>query len=348
MLDFQSLSPAANALLFVVAAALVWWAGTKLTAYADVISERLGGKPALIGLVLLGAVASLPEMATTITAASFGHAPMAVNTLLGGISVTLVIIAVVDGLSGREPLSVDITHPSLLLQATLVILLLTIAGAGILIGDTLIPGTGVGCFSTLLLILYIGCVLLVRRYDQSDPWVPKWKRDGTHESYRGAHAHRHISTARLGCACVAVAAVVVGAGFVLANTGDALAQQTGISESFVGMVLGGISTSLPELSTTLAAVRLRQYEMAFGDAFGTNLFSTMLLFFADLAYPGEPVLNVAGRFSLFAILLGIALTATYLAGLIERRNYAILRMGVDSLTVIVFYVVGLVILFFQR
>jgi cation:H+ antiporter len=114
------------------------------------------------------------------------------------------------------------------------------------------------------------------------------------------------------------------------------------------MVLGGVSTSLPELSTTLAAVRLRQYEMAFGDAFGTNLFSTMLLFFADLAYPGEPLLNVAGRFSLFAILLAVALTAIYLAGLIERRNYAILRMGVDSLTVLAFYAVGLVILFYLR
>jgi cation:H+ antiporter len=138
------------------------------------------------------------------------------------------------------------------------------------------------------------------------------------------------------------------AGFILASTGDAIAQQTGIAESFVGMVLGGISTSLPELSTTLAAVKIRQYEMAFGDAFGTNLFSTMLLFFADLAYPGEPVLNIAGRFLLFAVLLAITLTAIYLAGLIERRNYTIFRMGVDSLTVLVFYAVGLTVLFYQR
>jgi cation:H+ antiporter len=179
MLDFRSLSLATNALLFGAAAALVWWAGTRLTAYAAAISERLGGRPALIGLVLLGAVASLPEMATTLSAALLGHAPMAVNTLLGGISVTLVIIAVVDGIAGGEPLSVDITHPSLLLHATLAVLLLAVAAGGIAVGDVLIPGTGVGLCTFLLLLLYMGCVLLVRRYDQSDPWVPKWKRDGT-------------------------------------------------------------------------------------------------------------------------------------------------------------------------
>jgi cation:H+ antiporter len=74
----------------------------------------------------------------------------------------------------------------------------------------------------------------------------------------------------------------------------------------------------------------------------------MLLFFADVAYPGGPVLNEAGRFSLFAMLLGMAMTTIYLAGFIERRNRAILRMGVDSLLVLCLYVGGLIILFHLR
>jgi cation:H+ antiporter len=342
--DFQSFSLGINGSLFAVAAVAVWWSGTRLTAYADAISQRLGGKPALVGLVLLGSVASLPEMATTVSAALLGHAPLAVNTLLGGISITLVILAIVDGIAGHEPLSVDVTHPVLLLQAALAILLLTVAASGAATGDRIIPGTGVGLCTTSLLVLYIACVMLVRRYERSDPWIPKWQPEGTKKSPRGADAHRHLSRRKLAWASVGVAAVVVVAGFVLASTGDAIAQQTGISEGFIGLMLGGIATSLPELSTTLSAIKLRQYEMAFGDVFGTNLFSTMLLFFADLAYRGEPILNVTGRFSLFAILLAIALTAIYLAGLIERRNYSILGMGVDSLCILAFYVVGVVIL----
>ena len=88
--------------------------------------------------------------------------------------------------------------------------------------------------------------------------------------------------------------------------------------------------------------------MAFADAFGTNLFSIMLLFFADVVYPKQPLLNEAGRFSVFAILLGIAVTAVYLAGLILRRNYSILGMGLDSFIVLLLYAGGLIVLFHLR
>jgi cation:H+ antiporter len=141
---------------------------------------------------------------------------------------------------------------------------------------------------------------------------------------------------------------ILAAGFALAGTGDALAQQTGLGASFVGMLLGGVATSLPEVTTTIAAVRLAQYEMAFADAFGTNLFSTMLLFVADLAYSGGPILNEVDRFSLFAMLLGILLTAVYLAGFVERRHKTVLRMGIDSVVVLFAYAGGLVLLFFLR
>jgi len=74
----------------------------------------------------------------------------------------------------------------------------------------------------------------------------------------------------------------------------------------------------------------------------------MLLFVADLAYPGGPILNEVDRFSLFAMLLGILLTAVYLAGFVERRRKTILRMGIDSIIVLLAYSGGLVVLFFLR
>lgn len=113
----------------------------------------------------------------------------------------------------------------------------------------------------------------------------------------------------------AAAAGVLVSGVVLAGTGEALAQQTKLGTSFVGMLLGGVATSLPEVTTTIAAVRLAQYEMAFADAFGTNLFSTMLLFVADLA---------------------------------ERRHKTVLGMGVDSIIVLITYAGGLIVLFVVR
>jgi cation:H+ antiporter len=63
---------------------------------------------------------------------------------------------------------------------------------------------------------------------------------------------------------------------------------------------------------------------------------------------GGPILNEVDRFSLFAMLLGILLTAVYLAGFVERRHKTMLRMGIDSIIVLLAYGGGLVVLFFLR
>ncbi|HYG68751.1 MAG TPA: hypothetical protein VD838_13880, partial [Anaeromyxobacteraceae bacterium] len=142
--------------------------------------------------------------------------------------------------------------------------------------------------------------------------------------------------------------VVLVAGFLLARSGDALAEQTGLGASFVGFLMGGAATTLPELSSTLAAVRLRQYELAFSDAFGTNQFSVMVLCFVDLAYRGGPVLNEVGPFATVAALLGLLLTAVYVIGIVGRRKRTVLRMGSDSLLVLVTAAGGLALLFSLR
>ena len=85
--------------------------------------------------------------------------------------------------------------------------------------------------------------------------------------------------------------------------------------------------------------------MAFSDAFGTNLCSLAVLFLADLLYDGGPILNEVGRFSTFAALLGIGVTAVYLVGLIARPRQAVWRMGLDSLAVLVVSASGFLILY---
>jgi cation:H+ antiporter len=353
LLRFEAFAPGGNALLFSGASALVWYASTRLTRYATALSDRLGGHQALIGTLLLGGMVSLPEMATSVSAAALGNAPLALNTLLGGIAVTMAILAIVDMLVGWEPLSIDVAHPIVLVQGTLVVVFLTIAAAGILLGDRPIPGTGIGVWTSVLLLLYLVCVQLIRRYERSEPWVPRrvpHTAPAAAPSAAGPAQEPHAQTAMgvLIVKTLLASLVILVAGFLLASTGEALAAQTGLGASFVGLVLGGLATSLPELSTALSAVRLRHYEMAFADAFGTNLCSIMLLFCADAAYPRQLLLNEAGRFALFAILLGIAVTAVYLLGLILRRNYSILRMGLDSVLVLVLYAGGVIVLFHLR
>ena len=131
----------------------------------------------------------------------------------------------------------------------------------------------------------------------------------------------------------------------MALVAAALAEQTGLGDSFVGATLLASSTSLPELSTTLAAVRIGSYAMAVANIFGSNLIMVALILPADLCFTGGAILEHADRAGILSLSVGIVVTAVYLMGLIERRNRTVLRMGVDSLVVLVLYVASLVALY---
>jgi cation:H+ antiporter len=320
-----------------------------------VIADRTRLGQAFIGTILLGVTVSLPEMTLAAVAAALGNAELAVNSLLGGIGITMVVLAITDLAVGEEPLSIDVQHPVVLLQGALVIVMLTVAAGGITAGDRLLPGLEVaGAWTTVLAALFIVSLVLVERLQRYYPWRP----DAAPEPQDGGEQIEEIQPAhgdagdgdrpglgRVVWLAVLAAAAVVAGGSVLAFSADALAEQTGLGAGFVGLLFGGIATSLPELSTTVSAVRLKQYEMTFADAFGTNLSSLALLFMADIIYVGEPLLSQVGRFSTFAVLLGCALTAIYLAGLVARPRRGLWRMGIDSVTVLVVSIMGFVVLY---
>jgi cation:H+ antiporter len=98
----------------------------------------------------------------------------------------------------------------------------------------------------------------------------------------------------------------------------------------------------------VTALRLRRHEMAFGQVLGTNFVNLSLFALADAVYRGGPVVNELGRFEAFSALLGIVLIGAYLVGLLERRDATILRMGYDSLAVIVMFVGGSGLLYVLR
>lgn len=91
-------------------------------------------------------------------------------------------------------------------------------------------------------------------------------------------------TLRLGLWFALSALGVFIGGFVVAEAASAIAEQSGLSETIVGASLVAISTSLPELTTTYAAVRLGAYGMAVGNILGTNALELALFLPADLIY----------------------------------------------------------------
>lgn len=337
---------------FAVAAFFVWGAGTRISRYLGSISDLTGIGGGFLGLVLLGSITSLPEAATVTTASIAGDAPLAVNNLLGSAAINIVLLAVADAFLGPRALTSVIGAPTPLLQGVLSVLVLAFVVVGITAGDVAIAG--VGMWSLILVGLYFFSVWLTSKYQHRRPWQPagdagsrktSGNADESGRSSGGEDQARGGSIVLLTVKSTAAALVILAAGFVLAQSGSAIAQKTGIGSGLIGLVLVGFATSLPELSSIRSAMQEERYRMVLGDIFGTNIFNLTLIFLADLFFAGPPVLGQSGPFEAVATLLAMILTCIYLIGLLERQDKTLWRMGYGSVAVVIVYVAGLGLLF---
>lgn len=348
--DLTSLPIAALVGIFFAAGFLVWEAGTRLTGFVNAFAEQTGLGKAFTGMLFLGGITSLPEVAAVSTSAAIGNAPLAVNNLLGTASINLILMAIADVMYGRNALSAAAASPATLMQGVLSMLLAVLVALIATFGD--VPMFGVGFGSTSLVLASVVALWLASSFENRHVWEVV-EKDGSAKSgasaaqeshiraQSGEHGHpRNALVIRIG---IAAALILVG-GFMLSTSADALAQRSGISAGMVGFVLVGLSTSLPEISSITAAIRLRQYDMAVGDIFGTNIFNFSLIFLADAVYSGDPVLTVSGKFEVAGALLATLLTGVFLVGLLERRATTVFRMGFDSLAAIAAFAVGVLAL----
>jgi len=97
---------------------------------------------------------------------------------------------------------------------------------------------------------------------------------------------------------------------------------------------------LPEISTGLQSVQQGDDQLAVSDIFGGNAFLPVLFLLATLL-SGKAVLPQAHATDIYLTGVGLLLTVVYIAGLLFRSGRRVLGMGVDSLTVLVLYLLSL-------
>ena len=144
-----------------------------------------------------------------------------------------------------------------------------------------------------------------------------------------------IRVARFGGAALVI---LVAAPF-LALSGKGIADATGVGQTFVGVLLLAVTTSLPELVASLAAIRIGAYDLAVGNLFGSNAFNMTILFGADVAYLPGPILAAVDPAQVVAGVAAILLMAIALAAVVHGTRTRIRRLEPDAVVVLVAYAV---------
>jgi len=314
---------------FLLSATVIVLSGIKLASFGEALGRRTGIGQGWIGLIFLAVITSIPELTTTVTGAAIDAPNIAVGDALGSNLFNVAIIGVVDILLfGRGPFLRKV-HTYHVASGGMAILLTALVIIGIILphGGTVL---GISPISFLILISYLVGVSLLYRIERREGGVDAPKADTMSLS--------HALIGFIGCA-----ALIITAGVFLIYASKAISTETGLSASFIGAIMVAIVTSLPELSTSIGALRIGAYDMIVGNLFGSNMFNILTLFFADLAFrKGSIYASLGGgrEDQLLVGTLGIGLTAIAVVGIVARSRRRVFGMGADAALLLLGYLVS--------
>jgi cation:H+ antiporter len=291
--------------VFVLCAVVITGAGWVLVGAAEVIAERTKLGRAFLGMILLATITSLPELSTGISAvAVVGSPDIAVGDVVGSCVFNLLLFALADAVSPRVAFYGKLSHTHNL-TASFGVILIGLLVLAILAPETACLSVGhVGIYSVLLAALYLGAARLL--YAVNLRAVPASEEPGTQP---------RISLLAAVIRCVGAAAAVTIAGSLLAVSADRITTESGLSASFVGAQFVAAATSLPEVVTTLAAVRLRAFDLAAGNLLGSNLFNMVILVVDDIAYLDGPLLASTSDTLATPAIIAIVMTAVIMSAI---------------------------------
>jgi cation:H+ antiporter len=329
--------------IFVAAAAATWIAGIYLSKATDVLDDRFNLGEAVGGMLLLGLAGSLPELAITASAALSGALALATGNLLGGIAMQTLVLVLLDATSRRRtPLSSLATDTSPLLEATLVIVLVALAIMGGLLPETTAIGP-VSPMSLAIVVFFLVGMIGINRGRRRVAWKPAATASTVADKAEPPNRLATSSTAAVLGAFAAASGVTLGAGVLLEQTGNQLADDLGMNGVVFGATILAAVTALPEISSGIEAVRLGAVELAMSDIYGGNAVQLNFFLLADLL-SGDPVLPSASAQSLWLGAVGAVVTAIMIFGVVMRPERKVVGLGPDSLVALATYVGAVVLL----
>ena len=218
--------------------------------------------PMVIGLTLVGFGTSTPELVTSLQAALSGSSGIAIGNVVGSnIGNVLLILGIAALLA---PIAVE---PAAFRRDGAVMALATgLCLAAILIGDV---GRLTGLMFIIALGGYLAFTFISERRTSHSAASAVYEAEA--EAVPGTDYPLGISIA---LAIGGLIVTILGARFLVSGAVSA-AQAVGISETVIGLTIVAIGTSMPELVTSIIAVRKGQGDVALGNVLGSNIFNIL-------------------------------------------------------------------------
>jgi cation:H+ antiporter len=327
---------------FAICAALIGVAGTQLSRYGDIIAEKTGMGATWVGLLLMATVTSLPELVTGVSAVTLADAPdIALGNVLGACVINLSMLVVLDLLARGESVYTRASQGHIL-SAGFGVVLAGFVGINLLFaqhGWDYALGS-VGLYSPFILLVYLIAMRTLFRYE---------RRSRAAFVEEKVERYPHVTLRQASIRYAIAALVVVGAGLWLPIIGEHLADAMQWQQSFVGTLFIAFATTVPEMTVTVAALRLGALDLGVSNLLGSNLFNLLIVAIDDAFYLPGPLLSHASPAHAVSALSIVMMSAVVIIGLLYRPTGRVLRtVGWASLVLLTIYLLNASFLYLYR
>jgi cation:H+ antiporter len=325
----------------ILCTSVIVYAGIRLVRYGDMIAEKAGIGKTWIGVSLMASTTSLPELVTGISSVTYAGVPdIAVGDVLGSCVFNMLILAILDAIYRPMPVSTK-AHYGNILSAGFGILLLSIVAISLFLGNRIFPLGWIGPYSLLFIGIYFIAMRSVYFYEKRLISVIV-KKMAVELQYENISMKTAILNYSINAGLIIIAAVF------LPKIGEGIAESTGLGQTFVGSIFIAISTSLPEVVVSIAAVKIGAIDLAIGNLFGSNIFNIFILAIDDFFFIKGPILSFVNQSHIVSTLFAIAMTSSAIIGLTYRAEKRTLVLAWDSIVIILLYMANLMSLYMLK
>ncbi len=316
-------------------AVIILFAGKRLSIYGDLLAIKTGIGKAFVGLFLMSAVTSLPELMVGISSVAFVKAPdLATGDVLGSCAFNLMLLVIMDAFTNDDAPLLSHVSKTHIMAASLGIILLAFVGLGLFLDDDIVLTSFIGLNSLSFLAIYFIALLLIYSHQQKQP--------NQHSDEQVAN--QHLSLKQILWRYALFGGIIVVAALALPYFANHIAEITGLNKSFIGTLILAASTSLPEIGVSIAAVRMNSTDLAVGNILGSNIFNVFILFVDDVFYQEGHLLKVSSDNHLSTVFATMIMSAIVMIAIIYETPKKKFGISWETLIILLVYVFNLFLL----
>lgn len=274
-------------ILFLFLAGLTVFLSFRLSYYADLLNKTTNISGVFIGGILLAGITSLPELVTCLSSIFLNNPYLAIGDILGSNFFNIAMMCFFDILFIKTMFYNYTKNRYYLIY---VLLILNYLIMYLFMGGTFnLEIFNIGLPSFIIIITYIF-------------YLKNAKEEETKKEVITTKEHVLLKFFLVGLFMVIVSILLTLVVNLIAG------KNPNVASSFIGAILLGITTSMPEVITFIALVKMKSFDLALSDIIGSNLFNLLILAVGDIFLKNKEIYYFVDKESMFLLIFGLILT----------------------------------------